>query len=290
MAKKALGKGLGALIGAAEADHAAPVHDHGVMEIDLNKIEPNRAQPRKYFDDEGLRELAESLKQYGVIQPLIVTRENDYYSIVAGERRWRAARLAGLSVVPVVVKDYTTADILQVALIENIQREDLNPIEEALCYRRLADEYFFTQEEIAAKVGKSRNSISYALGLLNLDGRVQNLIIEGKLTAGHARHLLPVKDGDTQFDLAEAVIENEAGVRETEKFVKHFLANADKEKKDTPTPPRQSPDFLRLEKDLRHIFGTKVNIKDGKTKGRIEIEYYTPEEFERLLGLFKNIK
>ena len=282
MAKKGLGKGLGALISAAgEQDGAESTG--GVIEIDINQIEPNRDQPRKAFDDDSLRGLAASIREYGIIQPLIVTQEDGYYSIAAGERRWRAARMAGLSSLPVVVKTYTSEDLLQVALIENLQREDLNPIEEAVCYRRLTDEYFFTQEAIAEKIGKSRNSVSYALALLNLDERVQNFIVEGKLTAGHGRHLLAVKQAESQFELAETAIENEATVRETEKLVKDFL-NKEKFQKSSGKKEKNA-EFTRLERDLSRALGTKVNIKDGKTKGKIEIEYYTPEELDRLLGI-----
>lgn len=290
-AKKALGKGLGALIAGAgaEQEHEAAAVGAGVVEIDVNSIEPNKNQPRKYFDDEALRELADSLSEFGVIQPIIVKQEDGYYSIVAGERRWRAARLAGLRAVPAIVKDYAEVDMLQIALIENIQRQDLNPIEEAMCYKRLVDEYFFTQEDIAAKLGKSRNSISYAMSLLNLDERVQNFIAEGKLTAGHGRPLGAVKDAVGQFELAERAIECGASVRETEKMVKAFLEAEKADAGERPAPKPKPAAYAHVENDLRHILGTKVSLRDGKDKGVIEIEYYSPEELDRLVGMFKKI-
>ncbi|MDR1531818.1 MAG: ParB/RepB/Spo0J family partition protein [Clostridiales bacterium] len=293
--KKGLGKGLDALIGGPAA---YIVTDDGgaALELDINKIEPNREQPRKNFDEESLNELAVSITEFGIIQPLIVKEENGYYSIVAGERRWRAARIARLAKVPVIIKDYTPMEMLQVALIENLQRKDLNPIEEALCYKRLAEELFFSQDDIAAKVGKSRNSISYAISLLNLTPRVQNFVAEGKLSAGHARALLPLGD-EEQFELSERVIEEGLSVRETEREAKRMAA-ADPE----PAPGTQAAKpvkakkresggavYNELEADLKNILGTRVSIRDGKNKGRIEIEYYSPDELDRIVGIFKKI-
>jgi len=268
----------------------------GVLELELTNIEPNPNQPRKHFDDDSLAELADSIKNFGVIQPLIVQQgEAGYYRIIAGERRWRAARIAGLSHLPAIVKDYTDADVLHVALIENIQRKDLNPIEEALCYKRLADEFRLTQEEIAQKVGKSRNSITYAMGLLGLDLRVQNHLIESRLTPGHARSIMTIKDNDEQHSLAEKIIEEGLTTRQTQDLVKAMKQEAQTAQKEsawTPRMPREStaPKFAAVEGDLRTILGAGVSIIDGKKKGKIEIEYYSSDELERLIALFKKLR
>lgn len=290
-AKKGLGKGLDALI---TQGHTPELPDSttvmsGIIEIDINKVEPNRQQPRKYFEEESLAELAVSIEQYGIIQPLIVKEENNgLYSIIAGERRWRAARIAKMAAVPVIIKDYTPMETLQIALIENIQRQDLNPIEEALCYKRLTDEFFFKQEDIAQKVGKSRNSISYAMSLLNLDMRVQNFIIEQKLAPSHARALLTIKDDDDQFHFAEKAIDDDLSLRDLERLVKEYLSTP-VEEEERPAVKKQSVAYAKVENDLQHILGTKVIIRDGKNKGKIEIEYYSPDELDRLLGMFKRL-
>lgn len=285
MVKKGLGKGLGALI-QVEEKLKEPAGKAGVIEIDINKIEPNRQQPRKNFDEGPLLELAESLKEYGVIQPLVVKDEGEYFSIVVGERRWRAARLAKIPTLPVIIKNYNDEDMLQVALIENLQRQDLNPIEEAMCYRRLMDEYFYKQEDIAARIGKSRNSVSYSLGLLHLDDDVQLMLSEGKITAGHGRALLGVKDPALQVELALHIMEAGLSVREAEKLAKKSL-----EPKEAPNKPpaTRSHSFGHVELDLKSILGTKVTIRDGKNKGKIEIEYYSDDELDRLLTLFKKL-
>ncbi len=295
--KKGLGKGLNALISSNSQESDEYVNDtiekSGVVEIDINMIEPNKQQPRKYFDQEALIELSESLKDFGIIQPIVVKKEGDYYSIIAGERRWRAARIAKMEKIPVIIKDYNDAQMLQIALIENLQRQDLNPIEEALCYKRLADEFFYSQENIAQKVGRSRNSISYSLSLLNLDKRVQNFLAEGKLTSGHARFLFQIKDNNKQFEFSEKIIEEGLSVRETERIIKLFLDNLDSSKNENETKTNEnkpiSP-YKSVEADLKSILGTKVNIKDGKNKGKIEIEYYSPDELDRILGIFKKIE
>ncbi|MDR1067037.1 MAG: ParB/RepB/Spo0J family partition protein [Clostridiales bacterium] len=284
--KKGLGKGLGALIAAPEQNDFSKSDGDGVINIDINKIEPNSEQPRKRFDIDSINDMAESIRAHGVIQPVIVKSAGDgFYSLIAGERRWRAARVARLDAIPAIVKDYTDVEALQVALIENLQREDLNPIEQAVCYKRLADEYFYTQEDIASKIGKSRNSVSYALGLLNLDARVQSFVADGSITPGHARYLFHVKNPDDQFSLAQFIMAKELNVRETEKYVKSFLANRAPSIKKTDDDKRIY--FSRLESDLQHMFGTKVTIKNGKNKGKIEIEYYSDEELDRILNLFK---
>jgi ParB family transcriptional regulator, chromosome partitioning protein len=287
VAKKGLGKGLGALI---EADNSSNsiYSKSGVLQIDITKIEPNKSQPRKYFDEDSLTILADSLKEFGLIQPIIVKEEDGYYSIIAGERRFRAARLAKFDKIPAIIKDYNQVEILQVALIENIQRQDLNAIEEALCFKRLIDEYFFTQEEVASKIGKSRNSISNSLSLLSLDLSVQNFIIENKLTPAHGRSLLQIKDHDKLFDVIDTIIENNLSVKETDRLIKSIV---------NFTPMQDNFKHIQnkykyLESDLKTILGTKVNIKHSKNgdKGKIEIEYYSDDELDRLLNTFKQIQ
>jgi len=296
-----LGKGLGALILAQDSLSAltpdtesgvenSPGHHSGVLEVDINKVEPNKDQPRKRFDEERLNELADSIKQFGIIQPIVVTKINDdFYKIVAGERRWRAARIAQLKTIPVIVKDLEDMEVLQIALIENIQRQDLNPIEEALCYQHLCDVFFFRQEDIALKVGKSRSSISGIMSLLKLDPRVQNLIAEGRLTASHGRKLLEVENGALQFDLGEKIIEGDLNISQIGAHLEALHENNVPEEKKEKTVSNNAQ-YRSIEKDLMTIFGTKVAIKGKKDKGKIEIEYYEQDELDRLIGLFKMIK
>ncbi len=280
--RKALGKGIGMLI---PTESPKTEDKSGVIEVDINKIEPNKMQPRKYFDEDSLFELAESLKTFGLIQPLIVKEEDGYYSIIAGERRWRAARIAKLPTLPVIIKEYNAVEMLQVALIENIQRKDLNPVEEAQCYKRLIEEYFFSQEDVAAKIGKSRSSVSNAISLLNLDERVQNFIIEGKLSVAKGRALLTLNDNYFQFELAEKIIEEDLSLKDIEKLIAGINENAQPQK----TRPEKNTHFVQAEQDLKQILGTKVIIKDRKNKGKIEIEYYSNEELDRLMSMFKRI-
>lgn len=288
---KGLGRGLGSLIADA-TDEMAMGDSVKVIEVDINKIEPNKAQPRRNFDENSLIELAESIKELGVIQPLTVIKKDSGYEIVAGERRWRAARIAQLKTVPVIVKSYSDIEKLEVALVENIQRENLNPLEEAITYKRFADEFGLNQEAIANKVGKSRAVVANAMRLLNLDGRVQTFVKEGKLSNGHARALLAINDGEVQFELAEKIIDDQISVRETEELVK--IANEpieeDEAKKARVKNPEEARAYLALAKDLKTIFGTKVNIKNGKKKGRIEIEYYSDDELDRIVGLIKKMQ
>ncbi len=286
--KKGLGKGLGVLIPTAPKEEpVAAAEKSGVIEIDINKIEPNKGQPRKHFDDESLQELAMSLKEYGIISPIVVKEENGFYKIIAGERRYRAARIARFEKVPVIIKEYNEQQTLQVALIENIQRQDLNPIEEALCYKRLQDEFFFSQDDIAGKVGKSRNSISASLSLLHLDAAVQNLILENKLTIGHGRLLLTIKDPGIQLDFAEKIIDEELSVKEAEKAIRPFVAAYNQPEKPPKEAASEDNRYAYIERDLRNILGARVSIRDGKNKGKIEIEYYSADELDRLLGIFK---
>ena len=289
--RKGLGKGLGALIADAEINSEEyakreEIKRTGVLMVDINRIEPNKQQARKYFDEETLNQLAESIRSYGIIQPLIVKEENGYYSIIAGERRWRAARRASLKEVPVIIKDYAEADTFQIALIENLQRQDLNPIEEASCYKRLVEEYFFTQEDVASRIGKSRAYISYAISLLNLDKRVQAFIIEGKLPTGHGRLLTKLSNPDDQLTCAEAIIEREMSLNDSELFVEHYL-NPPEQKVFRPRAIIKNTTYKHLEDDLKTVLGTKVIINDGKKKGTIAIEYYSKDELDRLILLLR---
>lgn len=300
--KKGLGaKGLGinALIHTEMEDMKtskpeAKKTEAAALELELDHIEPNRKQPRKYFDETALEELAASLKTYGMIQPIVVKKNGDYYEIIAGERRWRAAKIAGLTKVPVVIKEWEDAEAFEAALVENLQREDLNPMEEAESYQRLQEEFQLSQEKIAEKVGKSRSAITNALRLLQLDGRVRNFVVENKLTGGHARTLLPVTDGDAQFELAEYIIEEGLSVRAVEAMVKNYLSKAEKpvEKEENGEKADETAlasAYRAIEDDLKSLFATKVKLKPlGKRKkGKIEIEYYSDEDLERLLALLK---
>ena len=264
--------------------------DEAVVELELDLIEPNRRQPRKYFDETALEELAVSLKTYGMIQPIVVKKTGEYYEIIAGERRWRAAKIAGMDKVPVVVKKWEEGEAFEAALVENLQREDLNPMEEAESYQRLQEEFGLSQEKIAEKVGKSRSAITNSLRLLQLDPRVRNFVVENKLTSGHARTLLPITDGDAQFELAEHIIEEGLSVRAVEALVKSRLSKvekADEEKEEVAKVDETA--YRAIEDDLKSLFSTKVKLKPmGKrNKGKIEIEYYSEDDLERLLALLK---
>lgn len=297
--KRGLGKGLGALLAVEEnlSDLGARVEENGntgarILEIDINKLEPNKDQPRKRFEEERLEELAASIKEFGIIQPLLVTlaKENtDFYKIVAGERRWRAARMARLKTVPVIVKELGEMETLQIALIENIQRQDLNPIEEALCYQRLCDIFFFTQEDIAAKVGKSRAGVGAIMSLLKLDPRIQNLIIEGMLTASQGRKLLELSNGDIQFEIGEKIIEEQMSLSQISAHLEALSKGAITENKEEKTEKVINSIYKAVEKDLMTMLGAKVTIKEKKDRGKIEIEYFGKEELDRLIGLFKKV-
>ena len=254
--------------------------------LKIDEVEPNREQPRKTFDEEKLQELADSIESHGIIQPLIVQKMDDYYEIIAGERRWRAARLAGLKEVPVIVKDYSPGEAVEIALIENIQREDLNPIEEALAYQRLISEFGLKQEEAAERVSKSRTAVTNSLRLLKLDERVKQLVIEEQISSGHARALLAVSDPDTQYELAMKVFDNKLSVRETEKLIK----NLDKVKPEKYKPdPQILAAYKTIEERLKSIMGSKVSIKENKGgHGKIEIEYYSMDELQRIIGIIES--
>ena len=262
------------------------------LTLPIDKIEPNPDQPRNQFDEDTLQELADSIKQYGMLQPILVTPKDDFYEIIAGERRWRAAKQAGLNEVPVMIRKYNENEIVEIALIENIQRDNLNPIEEAMAYKRLMEEFELKQDEVAEKVSKSRVAITNSLRLLKLDERVRQMVIEEKLKSGHARTLIPIEDGDLQYEIAQKIFDEKLSVRETEKLVKGIL-NGNKKKKENKKQisPQEEIIYKRYEEDLKMTFGTKVNInRKSRDKGRIEIEYYSQSEFERILELINGIK
>jgi ParB family chromosome partitioning protein len=277
--KKGLGKGLGALITSAETD------DTGVKELRITDIEPNSSQPRKYFNDEKLSQLAESIKQHGVVQPLIVQREGDTYKIVAGERRWRASRLAGLQTVPAIVRDLSNKQVMEIALIENLQREDLNPIEEAEAYDRLITDFEMTQEEISATVGKSRPAIANSLRLLSLQEKLKVKLIDGEITSGHARALLSLSDTALQLKAAEEITKKELNVRDTEMLVKRLTKLKTEKKKDTT-----DVEYRAIEERFREVFGTKVKIMNNKKNGKIMIEYYSLDELDRIISLVEKLE
>lgn len=256
--------------------------------VKISSVEPNLNQPRRHFDEDALLELSESIKQYGVLQPLLVTDKNGYFEIIAGERRWRAAKMAGLKEVPVVVKEFTDQEIVEISLIENIQREDLNAVEEAMAYKRLMDEFHLKQDEIADRVGKSRTAVTNSMRLLKLSAKVQQMLIDEMITAGHARAILAVSDMEKQESLAMRVFDEKLSVRETEKLVKAVLAPP-KEKK-SHSYSAEDAAYENLEEKMKSIMGTKVLIHRKKNdKGKIEIEYYSRDELERIIDLFESI-
>ena len=254
--------------------------------VPINDIEPNHLQPRTRFDEDSLHELADSIKQYGIIEPLIVQKKEKRFEIVAGERRWRAARIAGLKEVPVVVREFAENDIFIIALIENLQREDLNPIEEAIAYQKLIQDLNLKQEEVAEKVSKSRTAITNSMRLLKLDKRVQQMLVDEMITEGHGRALVPITDFEEQFKIAMKVFDEKLSVRETEKLVKKI--QEDKEKKVKLEEKDDSFIYRDLEEKLKQILGTKVEIKKkAKKGGKIEIEYYSVDELERIVELLE---
>ena len=297
--KRGLGKGIDVLIPEKEKSKNESITKvkevvKEVDTIDINKIEPNGQQPRKNFDEDSLNDLADSIKQHGMIEPLIVKKtENDFYNIIAGERRWRAARIAGLKKVPVIVKDYTSQQIMEVALIENLQREDLNPIEEAEAFQRLIDEYHLKQDEVAEKVSKSRVAITNSLRLLKLDERVRCMVIEEKIKSGHARALLSIEDNDLQYEIAVKVFDEKLSVRETEKLVRKVSTEGKikkVEKKEVFTPQEEMV-YKQYEEKMKVLMGTKVSINHKtRDKGKIEIEYYSQDELERIMEMMNRIQ
>ena len=255
--------------------------------LKINQVEPNRDQPRKEFDEDALLELADSIKQFGILQPLLVQKKKDYYEIIAGERRWRAAKLAGLKEVPVLIKSYTDQEIVEISLIENIQRENLNPIEEAMAFKRLLEEFHLKQDEVAERVSKSRTAVTNSMRLLKLSDKVQQMIIDDMISTGHARALLAIEDEEQQYLLATKIFDEKLSVRETEKLVKS-LKNPKKEVKKI-TPEHQFI-YNDIAEKMKSIMGTKVNINaKANGKGKIEIEYYSEEELERIYDLMMTI-
>ena len=261
-----------------------------VFTVKMTQIEPNRQQPRKQFDEDSLLELAESIKQFGVLQPLLVQKKDDYYEIIAGERRWRASKLAGIKEVPVIVKDFTDQEAVEISLIENIQRENLNPIEEAMAYKRLMEEFHLKQDTIAERVSKSRTAVTNSMRLLKLDERVQQMLIDEMLSTGHARALLAIEDKNAQHAAAVKVFDEKLSVRETEKLVKELL-NPVSKKEEKTEDSAQDLIYQKLEEKIKGIIGSKVAIhRKNKDKGRIEIEYYSQEELERIVELLESIR
>lgn len=301
-AKKGLGKGLDSLIAdkvnikqeTKKTKENKPESEHpaDAVMMDINKVEPNREQPRKKFDEDALLELAESIKQFGVLQPLLVQERDSYYEIIAGERRWRAAKLAGVKEIPVIIKKLTEQEIMEISLIENIQREDLNPIEEALAYKRLLTEFHLKQDEVAERVSKSRTAVTNAMRLLKLNEKVQQMVIDEMLTTGHARALLGIEDQEKQYVIAQKIFDEKLSVRDTEKLVKN-IQNEKKNKKEEPAKidPKLEAIYNDLEEQMKGILGTKVSInpRDAK-KGKLEIEYYSQDELDRIIDLIRTIQ
>ena len=283
MAKKTgLGKGLDALFSPSIMEEKQVV-DEGIEQVTylkVNEIEPNKEQARKIFDEEAIEELSASIKEYGVIQPIVVAKKENYYEIIAGERRWRASKKAGLEKIPVIIKDDNIQRNKEISLIENIQREDLNPIEKARGIKQLMDEDDLTQQRVAEILGKSRSAIANSVRILNLDERVINLALEGKLTEGHCRSLMAITDPDKQFEMAEQIIEMGNSVREVEKKVKV-------RKKAPKKTEKYAPIYRDIENSFQTFFGTKVKLDAGERKGKIIIQYSSNDDLERILGLIK---
>ena len=282
MGKKfALGKGLSALI-PEEMEEDIEINNNTL--ISINKIKSDSEQPRKAFDSEKIAELTESIKTHGIIQPLILRKDaEDRYVIVAGERRWRAAKLAGLKEVPAIIMELSDRDILEISLIENIQRQDLNPIEEALAYKRLLNDFEITQEELSKRIGKSRVAISNTMRLTNLDSRVQQYLIEGIITEGHGKVLLTIDDGQIQYELAQQVIDEKLSVRELERLIKRI---SEKKNDSVSSVDNEiNPYYKDIKNQLQNYFGTKVNISSKKNRGKIEIEYYSEDDLQRILDI-----
>ncbi len=297
--KTGLGKGLDSLISknvdAEQLNHGlVPESRSGepVVKVRISQVEPNREQARQNFDEDGLAELADSIRQYGIIQPLIVQNKGKYYEIIAGERRWRAAKLAGIKEVPVIIRDISEQQRMEMSLIENIQREDLNPIEEARAYRQLLEEFNLKQDEVAQRVSKNRTTVANSLRLLKLSDDVQQMVIDGQLTGGHARCLVSVEDEDMQKRLAEQIVAQNLSVREAEQLVRSLQEQSGKkQKKTTQTDGKMDAIYADLAEQMRRILGTKVEIRrKNESAGRIEIAYYSQEELDRILQMIRSIE
>ena len=296
--KKGLGKGLDSLIPdnrtvktEAKVKTEPSVNAKeltGEKLVKINMIEPNREQPRRNFEEDALLELADSIKQYGVLQPLIVREKNNFYEIIAGERRWRAAKLAGVKEVPVIVKKFTEQEVVEIALIENIQRENLNPIEEAMAFKKLLEEYNLKQDEVAERVSKSRTAVTNSMRLLKLDERVQKMIVDEMISTGHARALLAIDDNEQQYNLANRIFDEKLSVRETEKLIKELK---------NPKKPKEKKEienafiYEDLAEKMKSVLGTKVSVMPkGKGKGKIEIEYYSDDELEHVFEMITSLR
>lgn len=296
--KKGLGKGLDSLIPdnkpanksadlQTSSDSKESELNSGEQMMKINMVEPNRDQPRKNFEEDALLELSDSIKQFGILQPLLVRKRKDYYEIIAGERRWRAAKMAGIKEIPVIIKDYTEQEIIEIGLIENIQRENLNPIEEAMAFKRLLEEFNLKQDEVAERVSKSRTAVTNSMRLLKLNEKVQQMIVDDMISTGHARALLAIDDKILQYDLANKIFDEKLSVRETEKLVKEIK---------NPKKPKVKKEikntfvYTDLENRMKEVMGTKVSIASkGNGKGKIEIEYYSDMELERMFDMIMSI-
>ena len=295
--RSGLGKGLDSLIPDNKSSKMVkktveapktPENVSGQIMMKINEVEPNREQPRKNFEEDALLELADSIKQFGVLQPLIVQKKKDYYEIIAGERRWRAAKLAGVKEIPVIIKEYTDQEIVEISLIENIQRENLNPIEEAMAFKKLLTEFHLKQDEVAERVSKSRTAVTNSMRLLKLSDKVQQMIVDDMISTGHARALFAIDDPEQQYILANKIFDEKLSVRETEKLVKD-IKNPKKEK-----PKKEIQNsfvYENLEERMKSVIGTKVHVNHKPNgKGKIEIEYYSDSELERIFELLMSIR
>jgi ParB family chromosome partitioning protein len=297
MNKRRLGKGLGAIFNISEISNddnldvsikGKKEKNEGVVEVLLRKVKPNPKQPRKVFDQQKLAELADTIGTYGIIQPITVFQEDDHYILITGERRLKAAEMAGLETIPAIIRDYNPEEFMEITLVENLQREDLNPIEEALAFRELIEQFNLTQEKLAQRIGKSRSAITNSLRLLSLSEQVQDLIISGKLTAGQARPLLSINDQKIQFALALEIVNNNMSAREIEKLIKKYKRENLPENKDQQGTKNKTQEQLMLaemEEKVRKTYGTRVTIKMGSKGGKIELTFYNNEDLERLLEL-----
>ena len=295
--RSGLGKGLDSLIPDNKSSKMVkktveapktPENVSGQIMMKINEVEPNREQPRKNFEEDALLELADSIKQFGVLQPLIVQKKKDYYEIIAGERRWRAAKLAGVKEIPVIIKEYTDQEIVEISLIENIQRENLNPIEEAMAFKKLLTEFHLKQDEVAERVSKSRTAVTNSMRLLKLSDKVQQMIVDDMISTGHARALLAIDDPEQQYILANKIFDEKLSVRETEKLVKD-IKNPKKEKPKKEI--QNSYVYENLEERMKSVIGTKVHVNHKPNgKGKIEIEYYSDSELERIFELLMSIR
>lgn len=298
MAARGLGKGLDSLIpnavGEAKTKKEAKVNvkeEKGGAEtiVKITMVEPNRKQPRKNFDEDTLQELSDSIRQFGLIQPILVQDRKDHYEIIAGERRWRAAKMAGLKEVPVIIRDYSEQEIMEISLIENIQREDLNPIEEAQAYKRLLEEFHLKQDEVAERVSKSRAAVTNSIRLLKLSDEVQQMVIDDMISTGHARALLAIDNPEEQYTLAQKIFDEKLSVRDVEKMVKNLHKPAKATKKEAADDKTMEAIYLDIEEKLKTRLSTKVTVTSkGEGAGKIEIEFYSHEDLDRLMDMMGN--